>query len=143
VVVRIFEQLVKKDLGEDMLDFDFLSRLDLNEDIYIYIMALRSTLKKPVVFLKKNVIDIWINVFGRLVGPLWQTNTDAQFVLHPYVAASYCTSYLIKVDKFVTAEMKATLEKCIHKQTSHIERIMKIGNSFLNANKCLLRWLCI
>jgi hypothetical protein len=58
VVVRIFEQLVKKDLGEDMLDFDFLSRLDLNEDIYIYIMALRSTLKKPVVFLKKNVIDI-------------------------------------------------------------------------------------
>jgi hypothetical protein len=70
-----------------------------------------------------------------LVGPLWQTNTDAQFVLHPYAATSYCTSYLIRVDKFVTAEMKATLEKCIHKQTSHIERIRKMGNSFLNAQQ--------
>jgi hypothetical protein len=133
VVVGIFEQLIKMDLGKDISYSDFLNRLDLDENTYI--MALRSSLKKPTVFLKRNVIDIRTNVFGRLVGPLWQANTDAQFVLDPYAAASYCTSYLTKVDKSVTAEMKATLEKCKYEQTSDVERVRKMGNSFLNAQQ--------
>jgi hypothetical protein len=121
------------DLGEDITYIDFLDRLDLDEDTYI--MALRSTLKKPNVFLKRNVVDIRTNVFGKFVGSLWQANIDAQFILDPYAAASYCTSYLTKVDKSVTAEIKATLEKCKYEQTSDVERVRKMGNSFLNAQQ--------
>jgi hypothetical protein len=73
--LKIIEQLVKMDLGKDITYIDFLNRLDLDE--HTYIMALRSSLKKPTVFLKQNVIDIRTNVFGRLVGPLWQASTNS------------------------------------------------------------------
>jgi hypothetical protein len=33
-------------------------------------------------------------------------------ILNPYVVASYCTSYLTKVDKNVTQELHTMLEKC-------------------------------
>jgi translation initiation factor 1 (eIF-1/SUI1) len=56
VTIKIFEQLVKMDLGKNITYIDFLDRLDLDEDTYI--MALRSTFKKPTVFLKQNVVDI-------------------------------------------------------------------------------------
>ena len=78
------------DLGKDITYIDFLDILDLNEDTYI--MALQNTLKKSIVFLKQNVVDIWTNVFKKLVGSLWQANIDAQFMLDPYTTASYCTS---------------------------------------------------
>jgi seryl-tRNA(Sec) selenium transferase len=52
-----------------------------------------------------------------------------------YAAANYCTSYLTKVDKSVIAEMKAALEKYKYEQTSDVERVRKMGNSFLNAQQ--------
>jgi hypothetical protein len=121
VAIMIFEQLVKMDLREDITYIDFINRLDLNEDTYI--MDLCSTLKRPMVIFKWNVIDIRTNVFGRFVGPLWQANTDAQFILDTYAIASYCTSYLTKVDKMVTTKMETTLEKCKYEQASDVERI--------------------
>jgi hypothetical protein len=63
----------------------------------------------------------------------WQANIDAQFILDPYVAANYCTSYLTNLDKAVTIEMKATLKKSKYEQVSDVERIKKMRNSFLNA----------
>ena len=44
------------DLGKDITYIYFLDILDLNEDTYI--MALQNTLKKSIVFLKQNVVDI-------------------------------------------------------------------------------------
>jgi hypothetical protein len=55
------------------------------------------------------------------------------FILDPYVAANYCTSYLTNLDKAVTIEMKATLKKSKYEQVSDVERIKKMRNSFLNA----------
>jgi hypothetical protein len=37
--------------------------------------------------------------------PLWETNTNAQFILDLYATTIYCTSYLTKIFKFVTQEM--------------------------------------
>jgi len=34
--------------------------------------------------------------------PLWETNTNAQFILDLYARTIYCTSYLTKIYKFVT-----------------------------------------
>lgn len=60
-----------------------------------------STMKTNII-LKCKPCDVCINVFSICVGPLWETNTYAQFVLNSYVVATYCISYLIKVDKYVT-----------------------------------------
>jgi hypothetical protein len=56
-----------------------------------------------------------------LVGSLWQANINAQFILDAYAAANYYTSYLTKVYKSVTAEMKATLNRCKYEQISDVE----------------------
>lgn len=66
--IKIFEQLINMNLGKDIKYIDFLNILDLDEDAYT--MALQNTFKKPIMYLKWNVIDIWTNVFGRLVGLL-------------------------------------------------------------------------
>lgn len=42
------------------------------------------------------------NSYGNFVGKLWQANTYAQFILNPYVMASYYTPYLTKVNKNIT-----------------------------------------
>jgi hypothetical protein len=34
---------------------------------------------------------------------------DVQFILDPYIAMSYCTSYLIEIDKTITKELKAII----------------------------------
>jgi hypothetical protein len=63
---------------------------------------------------------------------MWNENIDAQYVLNADDAASYCTSYMKKVDKSMTSEFKR-----IHKEheRSHIDAIQMIctlGNTFLN-----------
>jgi hypothetical protein len=45
------------------------------------------------------------NAFNIHVGPLWEANTHAQFILNPYVVGAYYTFYLTKIDKSITQEM--------------------------------------
>jgi hypothetical protein len=40
---------------------------------------------------------------------MWYANTDIQFILEPYVVATYCTSYMTKVDKSITTKFKSIL----------------------------------
>jgi hypothetical protein len=67
--------------------------------------------------------------------PLWETNTNAQFILDLYVRTIYCTSYLTKIYKFVTQEMQSMLNKCKYKQTKALKHIKKLVNEFLNASQ--------
>jgi hypothetical protein len=85
-----------------------------------YMLALRSKLQKPIIFIKRNPIDIHTNSYGKFVSKLWQANSDAQFIIDPYAIASYYTSYLTKIDKNVTQEL----------QTITFQHIQEIGNAF-------------
>jgi hypothetical protein len=51
---------------------------------------------------KTKPSHIWNNSFAKDMPNLWNANTDAQYVLNAYVAASYCSSYMTKVDKSMT-----------------------------------------
>jgi len=44
------------------------------------------------------VKDINTNVYAIKVATLWETYTNIQFILDPYTATSYYTSYLPKID---------------------------------------------
>ncbi len=65
--------------------------------------------------------------------PLWETNTNAQFILDLYARTIYCTSYLTKIYNFVIQEMQSMLKKCKYKQTKALKHIKKLGYEFLNA----------
>jgi hypothetical protein len=63
-------------------------------------------------FLKHKWNDIRTNAFSIHVGPLWEINIDAQFIVDPYTLVVYYIFYLTKVDKSIMWEMQIILDKC-------------------------------
>jgi hypothetical protein len=45
-------------------------------DEQTYILALRSKLQKPTIFLKQNLKNIHANTYGRFIDELWEANID-------------------------------------------------------------------
>jgi hypothetical protein len=128
---EIFIYLKDLEIGIEMEFTDFLNKFRISEATYI--LALRSQLKRPQIFLARTVNNIRTNAFNKDIANLWYANTDIQFILDPYAAATYCTSYITKVDKSITTELKSILQKCIAEKTDANLRILKLGNAFLNA----------
>ena len=112
---------------------EFLNKFEINEETYI--LAIRSLLNRPQIFLKRGLNDIRTNAFNKNISHMWFANTDIQFILDHYVAATYCTSYMTKVDKSMTTELKSILQNCITNKTDANIRILKLGNAFLNAQQ--------
>jgi hypothetical protein len=109
---------------------DFLIELNLTKDEYI--QAIQCTLKQPTIFLKRKLSHIWNNIFSKDMPVMWNANTYAQYVLNAYAAASYCTSYMTKVDKSMTSAFRR-----IHKEHERIhidvmQMIHTLGNTLLN-----------
>jgi hypothetical protein len=67
--------------------------------------------------------------------PMWEANTNVQYILNPYFVAVYCTFHLTKVSKSITQEMQSMLSKCNHEQYETSKRIKKLGSTFLNAQQ--------
>jgi hypothetical protein len=86
-------------LGVDISFEKFLIYLNVNEENHIF-ANLRSIVRKPTLFLKHKVNNIRTNVFSIHVRPICEANTYVLY--YPYFVATYCTSYLTKVNKFVT-----------------------------------------
>jgi hypothetical protein len=77
-------------------------------------------------------IDICTNVFNMYGRPLWEANTNAQFILYPYDIATYYISYFTKVDKYVPCEIRYIILKCKYEETKTYEWIKKLGNALFN-----------
>jgi hypothetical protein len=92
---RFSKELRKTDFQTTSMSSSPLLKL-LSIDKETYINALWVKIKKATSFLQRLCKDIWTNPFGIHVGNIWQANIDVQFILDPYVATSYCTSYLTK-----------------------------------------------
>ena len=80
--------------GKDIIFEDFLNKLQLTEESYI--LAIRHTLKRNTLFLKRAPSEIKINSYNNALLKAWQANTDIQYVLDPYACATYILSYITK-----------------------------------------------
>jgi hypothetical protein len=81
-------------LGLEISFDQFLVELQIDE--IIYLLTLQCTLQKPTLFFKQKPNDIPTNVFSIHIGPLWEANINAQYILNSYAIASYCIFYLTK-----------------------------------------------
>ena len=63
---------------------------------------------------------------------MWNANTDAQYVLNAYDAASYCTSYMTKVDKSMTSAFRRIRKEHEGSHIDSIQMICTLGNTLLN-----------
>jgi hypothetical protein len=81
------------------------------------------------------VKNIKTNVYVIKVVALWETNSDIQFILEPYIATSYCTSYLTKIDKTITSKFQTIIKKCENENVDANLRVTKLNNVF---KKCTI-----
>ena len=77
-------------------DFDgFLEVLRMKEEQYI--LAIRSTLKEPKIFLKRDPACIRVNGYNNTAFlNAWQANMDIQFITNPYACVMYIVNYVSK-----------------------------------------------
>ncbi len=79
----------------------YLNSLNLDESTYI--LSLKSKLTKLHIFLKWTPKNIKTNAFNIHVAHLWFAKIDIQFIFNPYATATYCTSYMTKINKSITS----------------------------------------
>lgn len=79
----------------DGLSFsDFLKELQM--DFQTYLLAVRSSLCSPKIFLQRSVCETRINIYNTVALKCWEANMDIQFILDPYACVSYIVSYISK-----------------------------------------------
>jgi len=81
------------------------------------------------------VKDIRTNPYVMKAETLWEANINIQFILDPYAATCYSTSYLTKIDKTITNEFQTIIKKCENENVDANLKIRKLGNVFF---KCTI-----
>ena len=80
--------------GEDMTFDQLLVNLNITEQKYI--LAIRSSLNSPTIFLKREPNELRLNNYNSACLSAWRANMDIQFVLDVYACAMYIVSYISK-----------------------------------------------
>ena len=131
---QIAKQIFKKltNMGDGTTDTieSFLVELQITYDTYIF--ALRTTIKVPTIFLRRNLAEIRINNYNMLCLKAWRANMDIQYITNSYSCAVYISSYITKGQRGMSELLKAASEEA-HSSSSNIrEQVRTIGNKFLN-----------
>ncbi|XP_035223419.1 uncharacterized protein LOC118196128 [Stegodyphus dumicola] len=118
---------------QELVSFeDILIKLKITEDQYI--VALRSSLKRPQVFLKRSSLEVNINCYNKTILHLFEANIDVQFVLEVYGIASYIINYVGKVDAGLSKLLRDAESDVNSGNINVKEKFRKITNIFLNNN---------
>ncbi|XP_078353763.1 uncharacterized protein LOC144638437 [Oculina patagonica] len=117
--------------GEDISFEHFLNKLQLTEKSYI--LAIRHTLKRDTLFLKRAPSEIRINSYNTNLLKSWQANMDIQYVLDPYACATYILSYITKGPRGMSRLLEKASEEATSGNKDITNRVRHIGNKFLNA----------
>ena len=98
-----------------------------------YIQIIRSTLKRPKVFLKRKPPEHRVNAYMKGLLAVWQANHDVQYVLDPYQCVTYICDYMMKSQKGMSDLLRAASEEAKTGNMNIRECVRHIGNKFLNA----------
>lgn len=126
---RIASLLNEMKTGFDMSFSEFLCKLEISEEMYI--MALRSSLKSPKVFLKRDVSEIRVNSYNEMILKCWQANIDVQFILDAYACAAYIVSYISKSQRGMSNLMYEACKEARQGNKTLKQQVRHIGNKFL------------
>jgi hypothetical protein len=94
---------------EDINFEGFLNKMNLTNKQYE--TALRCSIRRPTVFLKRSIDSCFTNAYLKSLAEAWQANMDVQFILDPFGAARYVCSYITKSSAGVSKLMQATSEQ--------------------------------
>ena len=106
--------------------------IQLNISYESYILALRSTIKKREIFLKRRLEEIYINNYMKQFVNVWNANHDIQYVLDPYSCVVYICDYLTKNNKGMSKLLEQAAKEAKEGNMDLKKSVRHIGNKFLN-----------
>jgi len=130
---KIYEKVSKKlneyKNGTDISFRDFLAELDIQEELYI--KAIRWSLQRATVFLKRSPSEIRINSYNKVMLKCWSANIDVQFVLDAYSCAAYIVSYISKGQRGMSNLMYQAAKEAKENNLDLKQQLRAVGNKFL------------
>ena len=126
---KIHTTLNKMKLGEKLSYEAFLQTLEASDDDYI--SAIRSTLQSKKVFLKRQVDEIRVNSYNKVLLNCWKANMDLQFVLDPYACAMYIVSYIAKAQRGMSNLLHNACQDAKKGNMDLRRQVQSIGHTFL------------
>lgn len=107
----------------------YLLQLDLDESEYIE--CIRSSIKSPPIFLKREPYDIRINTYMKNLLSIYGANHDIQYVLA--ACSVYIVAYMSKSQRGMSILMDKACKQARQNSTDLRKQVWTIGNSFINA----------
>lgn len=128
-------KLIQKQLNDmkegNNISFDrLLANLKVTENNYV--LAIRSSLFSPTIFLKRQPNELRINNYNPACLAAWRANMDIQFVLNVYACAMYIVSYISKAHKGISKLLQRACDEARKGNSNIKQQVRDIGNRFLN-----------
>ncbi len=117
--------------GEDITFDQLLEELDVSE--HEYVLAIRSSINCPTIFLKRNPNELRINNYNFACLHACRANMDIQFVLDVYTCAMYIVSYISKAQKGMSELLRKACAEAREGNANTKQQVRDIGNNFLNS----------
>jgi len=109
--IKLYIESNKKNLPEWSFE-EFLQHFSMDEKEYI--AALRCTISRPTVFLKRDIKSCFTNCYIKDLAKVWRSNMDVQPIVDPYGVARYIASYMTKASGGISNLMRETSEQIKH-----------------------------
>lgn len=100
-----------------------------------YEEVLRSNLKRPTLFLRRDPAEVHINGYNPDILRIWQANMDIQPVLDGYAVGTYIASYMMKSQRGMSKVMQTACQTAKEGGMSIKDSFRHVGNSFLRASE--------
>ncbi|XP_078380050.1 uncharacterized protein LOC144662996 [Oculina patagonica] len=127
---EINEKLNTMREGENISFEKLLNELGVAEEEYI--LAIRSSLRRATIFLKRKPNELRINNYNKHCLLAWRANMDVQFILDIYSCATYVVSYVSKAQRGMSELLRKACEEAREGNLSIKQQVRDIGNKFLN-----------
>ncbi|XP_078352155.1 uncharacterized protein LOC144636825 [Oculina patagonica] len=127
---EINEKLNTMREGENISFEKLLNELAVAEEEYI--LAIRSSLSRATIFLKRKPNELRINNYNKHCLLAWRANMDVQFILDIYSCATYVVSYVSKAQRGMSELLRKACEEAREGNLSIKQQVRDIGNKFLN-----------
>ena len=98
-----------------------------------YILAIRSSLNSPTVFLKRMPNELRVNNYNPACLAAWRANMDIQYVLDVYACAMYIVSYISKAQKGMSELLRKACAEAKEGNSNIKQQVRDIENKFLNS----------
>ena len=112
---------------------EMFDALNISEDTYI--SAVRSSLQKPKLFLKRNPNECRVNGYMKNLISVWQANHDIQYVLNAYACAVYIVGYINKQNRALSHLLSEIIKDAKRKGSTVREQVKAIGKIFLSSTE--------